>query len=186
MRDVWTSEPVLGDGVVRLRRWALEDLACVEQAAADPHIVEMTTVPAAYSRAEGRAFVERQWGRPAEGAGLSLAIEDVAVGRAVGALSLLHRHGQQAGAVGIGYWIVPAARCRGLATRAVALAAAWALREGGAARVEALVEPSNVGSQRVVETAGFQREGLLRSYLQFADRRGDAVVYSLLPGDESA
>jgi RimJ/RimL family protein N-acetyltransferase len=183
MQDAWTSEPELADGVVRLRRWTLDDLACVEQAAADPRIVEMTTLPQAYSPAEGRAFVERQWGRPGEGAGLSLAIEEVAAGCAAGALVLLHRHGQQAGAVGIGYWIVPAARGRGLATRAVRLAAAWALREGAKARVEALVEPANVASQRVVEAAGFQREGLLRAYLQFADRRGDAAVYSLLAGD---
>jgi len=68
----------------------------------------------------------------------------------------VHRHGQQAGAVGIGYWIAPRARRRGLATRAVRLAAAWALQEGGAARVEALVEPENTASKRVVEAAGFR------------------------------
>ncbi len=79
----------------------------------------MTTVPATFTPESGRAFIERQWGRPAEGAGLSLAIEDAAAGEAVGALSLLHRHGQQAGAVGIGYWIAPSAHRRGLATRAV-------------------------------------------------------------------
>ena len=181
VHEVWATEPELTDGVLRLRRWTLDDLPCVAQAAADPAIPEMSTVPATFTAEAGRAFIERQWARPAEGAGLSLAIEDAAAREAVGALSLLHRPGQQAGAVGIGYWIAPAARRRGLATRAVRLAAAWALHEAGTARVAALVEPANVASRRVVEAAGFEREGLLRAYLQFPTRRGDAIVYALLP-----
>jgi len=40
-----------------------------------------------------------------------------------------------------------------------------------------------VASQRVLESAGFQREGHLRSFLVFDDCRADAIVYSLLPSD---
>jgi RimJ/RimL family protein N-acetyltransferase len=35
----------------------------------------------------------------------------------------------------------------------------------------------------VLKKAGFRREGLLRSYLVFDDRRADALIYSLVPGD---
>jgi hypothetical protein len=38
---------------------------------------------------------------------------------------------------------------------------------------------------RVLEKAGFRREGHLRSYLVFERQRGDALVYSLLPSDLS-
>jgi ribosomal-protein-alanine N-acetyltransferase len=51
------------------------------------------------------------------------------------------------------------------------------------ARVEAFIEPWNIPSQRILEKAGFQREGHLRSYLVFDDRRADALIYSLLPRD---
>jgi ribosomal-protein-alanine N-acetyltransferase len=51
------------------------------------------------------------------------------------------------------------------------------------ARVEALVIPGNIPSQRVLEKAGFQREGVLRSYLFYEGRRFDALMYSLLPSD---
>ena len=96
---------------------------------------------------------------------------------------LFHRVGPQAGAVGLGYWVSPGARGRGLASHAVRVLAEWALRVAGIPRVEALVEPANAASRRVVERAGFQREGYLRSYLSFEDRRADALVYSLLRGD---
>ena len=85
--------------------------------------------------------------------------------------------------VEIGYWVKAGARGRGVATRALALLARWAFDELGAARVELRAEPDNVGSQRVAEKAGFTREGVLRSVLDFKGRRRDAVMFSLLPGD---
>jgi ribosomal-protein-alanine N-acetyltransferase len=67
----------------------------------------------------------------------------------------------------------------------VSLLVRWAIDDVGMARIEALVEPGNIASQRVLEHAGFQREGCLRSYLvlQPDGRRTDALVYSLLPDD---
>lgn len=52
-------------------------------------------------------------------------------------------------------------------------------------RIEALVEPDNVASQRVVEKAGFRREGHMRAYLDLEPdgRRGDACIYSLIRDD---
>ncbi len=88
----------------------------------------------------------------------------------------------QAGTVGLGYWVLERARRRGLASRAVALLTRWALAEAGMARIEALVEPENLASLRVVEKAGFVREGRLRAYLgpESDGRRDDVFVYSLL------
>ena len=83
----------------------------------------------------------------------------------------------------IGYWLVPRARGRGIGSLAVGLLARWAVNEAGLARVEAYVVPDNIASQRVLEKAGFRREGLLRSYLSYEGRRFDALLYSLLPSD---
>jgi hypothetical protein len=35
----------------------------------------------------------------------------------------------------------------------------------------------------VLESAGFHREGVLRDYLEDADGRGDAILYSLVESD---
>ena len=174
-------DPPLTDGAIVLRRWAVADLGCVEEASHDPQIPEGTTVPTTFTEAEGLAWIERQWRRADDGEGLSLAIADASTDEALGAAVLLFR--PQPATVGIGYWVVPRARGGGLASRAVALLARWALTDAGLARVEALVEPGNTASRRVLERGGFRREGHLRSYLAFATRRADALIYSLVPSD---
>ena len=164
--------------MVLLRRWERRDLPCIRAAATDPRIPHRTTVPAVFSEDEGLAFIERQWRRQSEGEGLSLAIEARATGHAVGLIVLLYR--REPAVVGLGYWVIPESRGQRFAGRAVALLAPWALRLGSVNRVEALVEPENVASWRSVEAAGFQREGLLRSYL---DGTLDVYVYSLIRSD---
>ena len=174
-------DPPLIDGTVVLRRWTESDLGCVEEASQDPDIPQGTTVPASFTQAAGLAWIERQWGRSEKGEGLSLAMAEVGSNQAFGNINLLFR--QQPGTVAIGYWLLERARGRGLGSRAVALLARWALTDAALERVEALVEPENVASQRVLEKAGFRREGHLRSYLVFNARRADALIYSLLPSD---
>lgn len=47
-------------------------------------------------------------------------------------------------------------------------------------RIEALIEPANSPSQKVVERNGFVREGLLRSYEYTLGKFDDLYMYSLL------
>ena len=73
-----------------------------------------------------------------------------------------------------------------MATRALRLLSRWALSEHGLARVQLIVEPENVASIRVAENAGFQREALLRSYIELKGRRRDVYLYALLADDVAA
>ncbi|OLT30330.1 GNAT family N-acetyltransferase [Nocardiopsis sp. CNR-923] len=172
------AEPLLKDATVRLRRWAVTDLACVRAASEDTVIPEGTTVPRDCDDEAGRAWIARQWARSQTGQGWSLAVCDAHTGRAVGCVVLLLR--PQKGVGGIGYWIVPEARGRGYASRAVNLMTGWGLRECGLARVEAWVEPDNDRSAGVLTRCGFEREGRLRSFLTFSSGRTDVLVFSRL------
>src|SRR6266508_643428 len=173
-------DPPLTDGTVIVRRWAESDLGCVEAASREGRIPEGTTVPANFTTAEGLSWIERQWARADNGTGLSQAIADAGSNEALGAVVLMSR---QPGTAEIGYWLVESARGRGLGSRAVPLVDRGAVTEARLARVEALVEPGNTASRRVLEKTGFRREGHLRSYLVFDRRRADALMYSLLPSD---
>ena len=166
----------LGDGVVRLRPWREDDLGCVRAAAEDPRIPAVTTVPVVFSVEAGHAFIRRQWSRVDNGEGVLLVIADAVTGEALGSAVLMQR--PQPGVAGLGYWLVPSARGQGTATRAAGLLSSWALDIAGVARVEAWVEPDNEASRRVLAAAGFQQEGILRSFLAFQGRRADAVVFS--------
>ncbi|KAL0414512.1 UNVERIFIED_CONTAM: hypothetical protein Sradi_1652900 [Sesamum radiatum] len=50
-------------------------------------------------------------------------------------------------------------------------------------RLEAVVAVQNTASQRVLEKAGFMREGVLRKYFLLKGRPTDAVIFSLLSTD---
>lgn len=167
--------PQLDDGVVRLRRWELSDLGCVE-ATSEAGLTEGSTIPEEYTDEAGRAWIERQHARTETGQGWSWALSEAGTGRAVGCVNLLLR--RQDGVAGIGYWLVPDARGAGLATRAVTLVTDWGLNELGLARIEAWVEPGNDASVAVLERCGYGYEGRLRSFLAFPTRRADALVYS--------
>ena len=84
----------------------------------------------------------------------------------------------------LAYIVAPDARGRGLATAAVRLMSAWAVRHLIAQRIQVRVDPDNEASLAVAEKAGFRREGVLRSAIVVRGSRSDAVMLSFLPGDD--
>lgn len=174
-------DPELSNEVVRLRRWTLGDLACIEAASSDPRIPEGTTVPARYTNDEGRAWIERNLARQIKGQGLSQAIADPETNEAVGLAYLgLEPVG---GHCRLGYWVIPSERRRGLATNAVGLLSRWVLTSTEAYRLIAHVEVHNEASVAVLRKNGFTEEGIARSYIHLPERRLDARQFSLLRSD---
>ena len=171
--------PALGDGRIGLRRWAEADVECIRLAGTDPDIPRGTSVPAAYTPAEGLAFVQRQWGRVQDGEGVSQAIVEIPGDRAIGLMWVVLR--PQPGVGGLGYWVVPPARGQGAATAAVRLVAPWALAALNLQRLEAWVHPENVASQQVLRSEGFELEGRLRNFLTIEGSTSDALVFAVIP-----
>lgn len=147
--------PELVAGDLLLRAWAVGDVDVVREAAGDPYIPLITSVPPEYSEKEGVAFVERQWLRATSGAGYSFVI----VGeRPVGQIGLWPRGD---GTATIGYWVAPPARGKGVARTALPAIRDWGFEVVGLTRLELHVEPWNAASVRTAEGAGFRRDGVL-------------------------
>jgi ribosomal-protein-alanine N-acetyltransferase len=161
----------------------LEDVEAVREAATDEHIPLITSVPSAYSEAEGVAFIERQWSRASTGAGYSFAIAQAVDGRAVGHIGLWPLADERAS---LGYWVAKSARGRGVALAALRAASSWGLTLLAIPRLELYVEPWNVASWKTAERVGYQREGLLRSWQEVGGERRDMYMYSMLAGDLAA
>ena len=84
----------------------------------------------------------------------------------------------------IGYSLLPEFRGRGFTTRAAQLVSLWVFAETDIVRLIAGALPTNIGSQRVLEKAGFTREAYLRSRLPGLDGvREDDVQFVLLAED---
>jgi ribosomal-protein-alanine N-acetyltransferase len=69
---------------------------------------------------------------------------------------------------------------RGIMTRVLRLVIRFAFETVGLNRLEALVIPGNVASERLLARIGFTREGLLREYMYFKGAHQDLYCYSLL------
>lgn len=151
-----------GSGL-QLRPFSMVDLPLIEEASRDPFIPLITTVPSSFTTEEGSAFIERQVSRRTGGEGWSLAIHDRSAGRAVGQIGLWLRNVHK-GRAEIGYWVVASARGSGAAARATDLLSAWALSNLNVSRLSLFIEPWNTGSIRTAESAGYEREGLLKSW----------------------
>ena len=70
---------------------------------------------------------------------------------------------------------------RGLMAEALAEAARWALDQPGVWRIGSTCDVDNHASARVMEKAGFQREGILRRWMVlpgFGDAPRDSIVYA--------
>jgi RimJ/RimL family protein N-acetyltransferase len=164
-----------------LRPFRDDDVEAVFAGCQDPDVQRWINIPVPYTPEDARAFVTEE--SPAQrraGSGTSLAIE--AGGRVVGATGV-HRIGQHPLGPEIGYWVAPEARGHGYAAEAAHALADWALGLG-APRVYLVADVGNAASHTVARRAGFSREGVLRSYLAYRNgSRGDAVLFSRLPGD---
>jgi RimJ/RimL family protein N-acetyltransferase len=174
--------PALAAGPFKLRPFVMADLHVVREAAQDPYIPLITTVPAAFTETEGRRFIERQWDRARRGSGYSFAITDAATGRAVGNIGLwLSDIG--AGRASVSYWVAPSARGRGAAGYALKTLTLWALGVLGIPRLELYVEPHNEASIRTAERPGSGRKACCAAGRRSAGSARDMLMYSLLPGD---
>jgi [ribosomal protein S5]-alanine N-acetyltransferase len=160
-----------------LRPWRQGDLGVLAQAAPDPYIASITSVPEPYTVEAGQAFLRRMTELSAGGVTVPRAVEERATGTVVGHVSLRLRD-LDLGRAGLGYWMLPPARGRGLAREAVAGLTEWAFDRLGVWRAELCIEPWNEASKRVALGAGYEREGLLRSYQVMGGRRCDVEMFA--------
>lgn len=165
-------------GFWRLRQWRLDDVETVLEAGHDELVPLVTTVPKAPSTThDAKDYVRRQWSRSDQG-GWSWALATAPDDVAIGSLTILPR---EHGRFSVGYWVLGAHRGRGAAGEALRAASEHVLQSPHVARLELYVEPWNAASVVTAERAGFEREGLLRSWQSVGGTRRDMYMYARLP-----
>jgi RimJ/RimL family protein N-acetyltransferase len=173
--------PILRDSAMVLRPPQIEDVAAVTAACQDAEIDRWTPLPSPYGEEHARAWVEAQ----PEDDRVGLLVVETETEELLGSVGL-EGIGQNRGRAEIGFWTAPWARRRGVAVRAVRLLTGWAFDTLALARLEAWVREENHLSQRVLERAGFSREGLLRSYEEIKGERRDIAIFSRLAEEETS
>ena len=172
-------QPVLPVDGLTLRPFVSEDARALAQAYADPdirrwHARSLTTVEA------GDWILEQQRRWVAEtGAGWAVTEADTLIGR-VGLRVLRPAEGEAEAA----YWVLPDARGRGVASRALGAMTTWLFGQG-LHRVSVVHSTSNEPSCRVARRAGFAAEGIARGAALHTDGWHDMHVHARLRTDPS-
>jgi RimJ/RimL family protein N-acetyltransferase len=172
------------DGVLVARYADESDVPIVAPAFRDPNIGGEIGMPP-FGEDDLRVMLrERLPEMSKRGVLVPYSIEDTARRSVLGGITLRHFDPMRS-VIEVGYWLFPTARGQGLATRAVRAVANEAFASG-LWRVEAHVRVGNEASERVLERAGFTREGIKRRFLRHGGERVDATLFSLLADEASA
>jgi RimJ/RimL family protein N-acetyltransferase len=170
-------------GAVRLRPWRVEDTEAVLAAMQDADIRLWNGFEGEFSLEDVGVWLTRRMNWSA-GDHASWAVDQAADGELVGSVSLHHVDAGQ-GDAEIGYWTVPAARGRGVASAVVDAVCRWAFETLPVDRIELCHAVENEASGRVAQKAGFRREGRLRKSFRYGDGvKHDELLWARLAEDD--
>jgi [ribosomal protein S5]-alanine N-acetyltransferase len=80
----------------------------------------------------------------------------------------------------VGYTFIPSERGKGYGTEALELMVDFVFLTKDVVRIQAQTDPRNSASQRILEKAGFKKEGILRQTFFVRGEWTDSWVYSIL------
>jgi RimJ/RimL family protein N-acetyltransferase len=129
-----------------------------------------------------RGRLERVPSLLADGRMIELAIADAATDDLLGSVTV-HSFDWHSGRAEVGFFVVPAARGRGVCTCAVQLVVAWLFDDVGLDRIEMTTTPDNPAVPAIAARLGFAREGVMRSRNLERGERVDVVMFGLVRGD---
>jgi ribosomal-protein-alanine N-acetyltransferase len=179
MEGLFRDLPVLHTERLRLRPLTEADAPAMFAYASDPVVRRYVTWPAHRSPEDSRDFIRSvlEAYRRDQVAPWAIVLRES--DEAIGTGGFVdwepqHRRAELGYALGRRYW------GRGFMTEAVRSVIDLGFGRTALNRIEALCEPANVGSARVMEKLGMTYEGLLREYFCYQGRCRDLEIRSIL------
>lgn len=180
----WPTEvPTLTRGLINLRKPELKDTQAVYDGCQDPLIPRFTAISANYSMAHALDYVQRVDASLRTQRELPLVIEygNGDDRKFAGTISF-HSISVKNSVGEIGYWMSESMRGKSIATTAVRMLTDYGFATIGFKRVEAMVDIENIASTKLLVSAGYQREGLLRKKISRDDgRQVDMYLFAAIP-----
>lgn len=169
--------PELTLGRSILRPWRIDDLPSLVRHANNPGIAANLTdrFPHPCTEAAGRELIER-FSRPDGPSAFAIEVG----GQAVGGIGLHPQEDIYRLCAEMGYWLGEPYWGRGIVSEAARALSDWGFGTLGLVRIFGTPFARNPASIRVLEKAGFEREGLLRRSAVKAGHVLDMVLYARL------
>jgi ribosomal-protein-alanine N-acetyltransferase len=161
-----------------IRRWRTRDAVSVVRYANNYNVSRYLRdrFPFPYTMAHARAFLAGAVGEEEGETKFAIEVD----GEAVGGIGVIPGADIERFSAEIGYWLGEPFWGRGIATEAVRAVSQYAFESFDLCRLEAGVFEWNPASMRVLEKAGYSREGRTRLSVTKDGRTGDHVLYGLV------
>jgi RimJ/RimL family protein N-acetyltransferase len=179
----WPSEiPTLQYGRYTLRPTLDSDVAAIYEACQDPLIPRFTTVPVNYTMSHALDYFQRIPASIELQREIPFVIEfGVGDEKEFAGVISLHTISIDNHRAEIGYWMREQMRGKGIATAAVKILTGYGLDTLGFKRIEAAVDLDNITSQKLLISAGYEREGILRQRVTRSNgNQIDMVIFAAL------
>jgi RimJ/RimL family protein N-acetyltransferase len=159
-----------------LRRWRAKDLGSLVQHANNINVSRYLRerFPYPYTRKDGRAFLATATGAGSDDTRLAIDVG----GEAVGGIGVIVGTDIERFSAEVGYWLGEPFWGRGIATEALDLFSVDVFERLNLLRLFAVAAAGNVGSARVLEKAGYQLEGVMRSAAVKFGQRHDQMLFA--------
>lgn len=171
--------PVLEGTCIRLRGIRENDVDRLFQLFSEPEVMRYWSRGPMAARQEAVDYAQNILDGFVRRDLLNWIVADAESDAMIGTATLYEINPQHARA-GLGYALMPAFWGKGLARESATLAMCYGFLELGLHRIEADTEPNNTRSNRLLESLGFQREGLLRERFRHPDGIQDSLIFGIL------
>ena len=167
----WPSEiPTLQYGRVSLRSPEESDVQKIFEACQDPLIPRFTTVPAEYTMAHALDYVQRVPASLELRREIPFVIEfGSGEEKEFAGVISFHTISLDNHRAEIGYWMHTPMRGKGIGTIAAKMITNYGFLTMGFRRIEAAVDIDNLASHKLLISAGYEKEGVLRQRVTRSD-----------------
>jgi RimJ/RimL family protein N-acetyltransferase len=180
-------QPILATDRLILRPFHLSDAEEVQRLAGDFRVAEPTAnVPHPYADGAAQEWIATHAKSFESRSSIVYAISLIGSGRLAGTIALSQISATHSRAE-LGYWIGFEYWAQGICSEAARGLIQYASNELGLTRIDCRCLARNIGSARVMEKAGFLREGHLVKHVNHRGQYEDILVYGLtLPARSNA
>ncbi|GAB3598628.1 GNAT family protein [Angustibacter peucedani] len=178
------TTPTLTTDRLRLRPFVDDDAEALFALQSDPRVLRYWDAPPWTERERAARFIATCRSMAEEGSGARVAVDRLSDNAFIGWCSL-SRWNPDFFSAAMGYCYTEESWGQGFATEAAEALLQWAFDALPLNRVQAETDTRNLGSARVLEKLGFQREGTLREDCVVDGDVSDSWVYGLLRRDRA-
>jgi len=161
---------------ITLREIVKSDAQSIARYAADEEISKYTLIPYPYSIQDAFDFLELIAEEKKQKSSLHLGLDykNHVVGM-IGLNIINHQHKRAE----LGYWLGKDFWQMKLMSEAIRLFTYFCFEHEKLERIYAYVNPDNISSWKILESCGFEREGLLTKHFRKNDKQYDCYIYGL-------